>query len=172
MKNIKYFLFTLSLSLMAMGSWAQLSKSPASTASGKIGEANISIKYSSPSVRERKIWGELVPYNAVWRAGANAATTFETDKDIMVEGKALPAGKYSIYAIPGKKKWTIIFNSETGQWGTAKGNVSTLNPSKDVLRVSVKSKKAASFQERLVYTITDAGFALGWENLNVPVAIK
>lgn len=172
MKIIKKLVFTLSLSLMASFSWAQMSKSPAAIANGKVGEANISIKYSSPSVRERKIWGELVPYDAVWRAGANAATTFETDKDIVVEGKTLAAGKYSIYAIPTTKEWTIIFNSQTGQWGTAAGNMSTLDATKDVLRVKVNPKKAAAFQERLVYTINDKGFVLSWENLDVPVAIK
>jgi hypothetical protein len=68
-------------------------------------------------VKGRKIWGDLVPFNKVWRAGANEATQIQTDKDIIIEGKKLPAGKYSIYTIPGEKKWQIIFNSETGQWG-------------------------------------------------------
>src|SRR5664279_1750703 len=87
--------------------WAQEDKSkrasPPATATGKIHDATITINYSSPSVKGRVIWGGLVPYNIVWRAGANEATIFETDKAIKVEGKDLAAGKYSLFAIPGEK---------------------------------------------------------------------
>lgn len=73
--------------------------SPAAVATGKINGANISINYSSPSVKGRVIWGELVPFNKIWRAGANAATTIESDKDLIIEGSKLPAGKYSFFVI-------------------------------------------------------------------------
>ena len=95
--NIKRAFFTtMALSLLATVSFSQAS--PAATAVGSINGANITIKYSSPSVKGRPIYGtNLVPYGGkVWRAGANSATVFETDKDITVEGKKLPAGKYSI----------------------------------------------------------------------------
>src|SRR6476619_4117074 len=92
-------------------------QSPKMTATGKIGEANVTITYGSPSVKGRKIWGGLVPYDKVWRAGANEATQIETDKDLIVEGKKLPAGKYSLYTIPGEKEWQVIINVQTGQWG-------------------------------------------------------
>src|SRR5882762_8720194 len=104
-----------------IGSTTLFAQSPAATASGKVGGASISIAYSSPSVRGRKIWGELVPYGKAWRAGANAATTFTTDKDITVEGKSLKAGKYSFFAVPGEKEWELIFNSEIPGWGIKKG---------------------------------------------------
>ncbi|MCZ2459999.1 MAG: DUF2911 domain-containing protein [Chitinophagales bacterium] len=146
--------------------------SPAATATGKVGDATITINYSSPSVKGRKIWGELVPYNKVWRAGANEATTFSTDKDIKVEGKSLPAGKYSLYAIPGEKEWTIIFNSQTGQWGIKMSGETTEDPAKDVLRVTVKPQKSKSFTEHLTYSIDGNGFSLIWENLEVPVSVK
>ena len=146
--------------------------SPPATATGKVSGATITINYSSPSVKGRKIWGDLVPYDKVWRAGANEATIFETDKDIKVEDKALAKGKYSLYAIPGEKEWTIIFNSATGQWGINRDGTTTEDPAKDVLRVKVKSKKSASVNERLIYTIDDKGFALQWDNLEVPVSIK
>src|ERR1051326_726816 len=74
--------------------------SPPATATGKVNGATITIDYSSPAVKGRKIWGGLVPYNKIWRTGANEATVFNTDKEISVEGKSLPAGKYSIYTIP------------------------------------------------------------------------
>jgi hypothetical protein len=113
-----------------------------------------------------------VPYDQVWRAGANEATIFETTKDIKVEGKAVPAGKYSLYAIPGKTEWTIIINSETGQWGIKRTGETTRDPAKDVAVVKVKPMKSKSLNERLLYTVTGSGFQLSWENIDVPVSIK
>jgi len=146
--------------------------SPPATATGKFGKATIVINYSSPAVKRRKIWGELVPYDKTWRAGANEATIFETDHDIKVEGKKLPAGKYSLFATPGEKQWTFIFNSETGQWGIKRTGEANFDPAKNVLTVMVKAHKSKSFNERLKYTIDGKGFTLQWENLEVPVKIK
>lgn len=173
---IKGFVLALTGIFMSSTIWAQADKSqrpsPPGTATGKVQAATVTINYSSPSVKGRKIWGDLVPYDKVWRAGANEATIFETDKDIKVEGKTLAAGKYSIYAIPGEKEWTIIFNSATGQWGINRDGSTTEDPAKDVLRVTVKPKKSASFNERLAYKVDNNGFALLWENLEIPVSIK
>lgn len=156
--------------------WAQEDKSkrpsPPATATGKVMGATITINYSSPAVKGRKIWGGLVPYDKVWRAGANEATLFETNKGIKVEGKSLPAGKYSLYAIPGEKEWVIILNSKTGQWGVKMDESTTEEPANDVLRVMVKPEKSANFNERLKYIVDKNGFALEWENLKVPVSIK
>ena len=172
----KGFILLLAGVFMSSTIWAQADKSkrpsPPATATGKVQGATITIDYSSPSVKGRKIWGELVPYDKVWRAGANEATIFETDKDIKVEGKTLPKGKYSLYALPGEKEWTIIFNSATGQWGINRDGTTTEDPAKDVLRVTVTPKKSASFNEKLMYKIDSKGFALLWENLEVPVSIK
>lgn len=146
--------------------------SPPATAKGTAAGANITIDYSAPSVKGRKIWGDLVPYDKVWRAGANKATIFETDKDITVGGKKLPKGKYSLYAIPGEKEWTYIFNSQTGQWGIKMGGETTEDPAKDVIRVTAKPEKSSTMNEKLTYVIDSKGFALEWENLKVPVSIK
>lgn len=146
--------------------------SPPKTASGKVKDANITIHYSSPAVKGREIFGGLVPYGEVWRAGANEATIFETDKAIRVEGKNLPAGKYSLYAIPGEKEWSIIFNKQTGQWGVKRGGVTSRDPAQDALVVKVKPKKSSGLNERLAYDITSNGFALRWEKTEVPVEIK
>jgi hypothetical protein len=146
--------------------------SPADSATGTISGSMIKINYSSPAVKGRKIWGELVPYDKVWRLGANYATIFETSKDIVVEGKKLPAGKYSLYAIPGEKEWTFIFNSKTGQWGINRDGSTTEDPANDVLRVTVKSEKSSSFNERMKFEVGKKGFALLWENLKVPVSVK
>ncbi|QCR23725.1 DUF2911 domain-containing protein [Pontibacter sp. SGAir0037] len=156
--------------LLTTVSWAQNANaskpSPSASASGKVGEANITINYSSPGVKGRTVWGELVPYGKVWRAGANEATTFTVDKDVMVEGENLPAGTYSLYAIPGEAQWTIIFNKVAKQWGTQ------YDEKQDQLRVTTKPRKAASMSERLAYDVTNNGFVLRWENLEVPVSVK
>lgn len=146
--------------------------SPAATATGTINGANITIKYSSPGVKGRKIYGDLVPFGEVWRAGANEATIFQTDKDLIIEGKKLPAGKYSLYALPTEKEWTIIFNSATGQWGINNDGSTTEDPANDVIRVTVSPKKTTSLTERLVYKVNNDGVVLSWEYLDVPMSIK
>lgn len=176
-KKIQSRLFlTLATCLITSLLWAQGDRanrpSPPATASGKIKDANITINYSSPAVKGRKIFGDLVPYGQVWRAGANEATIFETDKAIKVEGKPLPAGKYSLYAIPGEKEWTMVFNKQTGQWGVKRGGATSRDESQDALTVKVKPKKASGMNERLAYDVNDKGFVLRWENVEVPVSIK
>src|SRR5450432_1807185 len=160
--------------------WAQEDKSkrpsPPATATGKIKDATITINYSSPSVKGRTIWGGLVPYSKIWRAGANEATIFTTDKEITVEGKKLAAGKYSLFMTPGEKEWTIIFNSQTGQWGITNSGDANLDPKKNVLEVKVKPKDQKTVQETLLYTIEDKlmdkGFTLSWEKVKVFVSVK
>ncbi|MEO6406033.1 MAG: DUF2911 domain-containing protein [Ferruginibacter sp.] len=172
--KIKSFLFAIvllmagTLSVNAQGQ----RQSPKATATGKIGDANVTITYSSPSVKGRKIWGDLVPYDKVWRSGANEATILETDKELKVAGKKLPAGKYSLYTIPGEKEWQVIINSQTGQWGIERSGETTRKPENDVLVVSVKPKMASSLQESLVYLINDKTIVLKWENLEVSVPVK
>lgn len=169
---------TLAGVCMTMISFAQGDKasrpSPPATATGKIGGATITINYSSPSVKGRNVWdpaGTLAPYGKVWRAGANEATVFETDKDIKVEGKTLPAGKYSLFATPGEKEWKIIFNSQTGQWGIKRGGEANRDPANDVLTVDVKPKKTA-MTEKLVYEVNGKGVNLKWDTVDVPISIK
>jgi hypothetical protein len=178
MKKLAIQCLALTMTAMFLSSalWAQGDKSnrpsPPATATGKVNGATITVNYSSPGVKGRQIWGALVPYDQVWRAGANEATIFETDKDINVEGKPLKAGKYSLYTIPGEKEWTIIFNSQTGQWGVKMDGSTTEDPAKDVLRVKVKHQKTKAMQERLTYRVDKNGFALVWENVEVPVMVK
>ncbi len=166
----------LALFAIAINATAQADKSkrpsPPDSTTGQFGDATVSIKYSSPSVKGRKIWGDLVPYDKVWRAGANEATIFETDKAIKVEGKELPAGKYSLFAQPGENEWQFIFNSQTGQWGVKRSGESNRDSTNDVLTVVVKPKPSSEMNERLVYKIDKDGFALKWENLEVPVKLK
>ncbi|WP_201985909.1 DUF2911 domain-containing protein [Hymenobacter rubidus] len=142
--------------------------SPAATATGKIGSTDVTVNYSSPGVKGRKIFGGLETYGKVWRAGANEATTVAFSKDVTVEGKPLPAGKYGFFVIPAEKdKWTVIFNKVPNQWGAFK-----YDEKQDALRVLVTPRKSATLTERLVYEVKAPGLVLRWENMEVPVAIK
>ena len=141
--------------------------SPAATASGKIGATEVAVNYSSPGVKGRKIFGGLEPYGKVWRAGANEATTVEFSKNVTVEGKPLPAGKYGFFVIPAEGPWTVIFNKVPNQWGAFK-----YDEKLDALRVTVTPRKTATVTERLAYEVTPKGLVLRWEKLEVPVAIK
>jgi hypothetical protein len=141
-------------------------------AMGKIGDAAITVDYSSPSVKGRKIFGGILPYGKLWRAGANEATIFATDKDITVDGKKLPAGKYSFFATPGEKKWTIFFNSETGQWGDKPGGATNMDSTKIVLTFNVKLKKLSNLVEKLEYQVGDKGLTLRWEYSEIFIKIK
>ena len=166
-KNMALFC-SLFISFSVMAQNAKPRVSPPETATGKIRQAMVAIHYSSPSVKGRVIWGGLVPYDSVWRAGANEATTFETDKDIKVEGQLLPMGKYSFFLVPkANGEWIAIFNKEPKQWGAFKYEMS-----KDQLRVKVKPKLSKVPQEMLTYRITSKGFSLDWESLTVPVSVK
>jgi len=141
--------------------------SPAETVKGKIGGADVTIMYGSPSVKGRTIWGELVPFDAIWRAGANDATMFITDKPLTVEGQKLPAGKYSLFVIPNQKESTIIFNRVAKQWGAYE-----YNQKEDQIRVKVKPQIVETSTEKLVYKINANNVTLSWDKWNLPISIK
>ena len=128
----------------------------------------ISINYSKPSLKGRTIGKDVEPMNGqVWRAGANEATIFEINKDVKVEGKALPAGKYGLYSIPGKDEWTIIFNKTWKQWGT------NYTEADDALRVNVKPGKAPAFTERMTFKVDKSGkVSLLWGNDEVDFKVE
>ena len=168
MKLIRKFQFSLiALFIVSFINAQSKPASSAEVATGKINGATITIKYGSPSVKARQIWGALVPFNEVWRAGANEATTFETDKDLTIEGSKLPAGKYSFFVIPNEKECIVIFNKVAKQWGSTK-----YDEKEDQLRVKVKPEVAKVSAEKLVYTIAKNKIVLGWEKWNIPLKVK
>ncbi len=142
--------------------------SPNATVAQTVGVTKIEVAYSRPGVKSRTIWGELVPYDKVWRTGANAVTKITLDGDVLVEGKKLAAGSYGLYTIPGKTEWTVIFSSvSTGGPDYAEKN--------DVLRVKVKPV-ASDMKELFTIgfpSVTSDGATLtfSWEKLRVPVTI-
>lgn len=145
--------------------------SPSASVTQVVGITEIAITYARPSVKERTIWGELVPYDEVWRAGANEATTFAVTNDVTVEGKPLAAGQYSLFTIPGKDKWTIIFNKVAEQWGAYQ-----YDAAQDALRVEVQPVPAP-FTELHTFRIDDvtstsARVVVHWEKLEVSFGVE
>ncbi|WP_229251156.1 DUF2911 domain-containing protein [Emticicia sp. BO119] len=141
--------------------------SPPATTTGKINGKSVTVNYGQPSIKGREVWGKLVPYGEVWRAGANEATTIEFSKDVSIEGKTLLAGKYGFFAIPNADEWTIIFNKVPNQWGAFK-----YDAAQDALRVMVKPKKSKSFNEKLMYAVNKNSVSLAWENAEVAFSVK
>jgi hypothetical protein len=157
--NFKKIFLSLSLVVLAtVVSFAQEKASPARTAEGTAAGSKITIKYSSPAVKGRTIWGDLVPLGQVWRAGADDATTFSTSKDITIEGQKLPAGTYSFFVIPGESQSTFIFNKVAKQWGAY-----NYDSKQDALRVNVTSQQTSTMEERLVYEVKPDSFEIRWE---------
>lgn len=167
-KYIYSILLLLPLSLWSLSSAAQADKttrpSPFTEFEGQLKQTEIKIQYSSPAVKGRTIWGELVPYSKVWRTGANEATTFETSKDMLIQGEMLPAGKYALFSIVEASGWTWIFNETWDQWGSFR-----YDEKKDVLRVTVEHQSSPVFHERMTFKMEDNSVLLYWENLKVPV---
>jgi hypothetical protein len=145
--------------------------SPAAKVSQTVGVTEISVEYSSPAVKGRKIWGGLVPYNDVWRAGANAATKVTFSKDVMIDGKPVPAGSYALFVIPTPTKWTLILSKKSDQSGAF-----SYKKEDDQLRVDVKPQPIAP-RERLAYLVSNfsdvvASLDLEWEKVRVSLPIK
>lgn len=142
---------------------------PASVKETLKGGQTISIDYSQPAVKGRTIGKDLEPMpGKVWRTGANEATVFETDKDVKVEGKSLPAGKYGLFTIMDGDDWTIIFNKTWDQWGAF-----NYKEADDYMRVKVKGGKAPQFSERMTFTIEKNGkVTLLWGDKEVDFKVE
>ena len=171
------YLFSLSLVCLflftSLSTIAQTDKSkrpsPPALVTQKVGDVTISIDYSQPSVKGRKIGTDLEPKaGEVWRTGANEATVFEVDKDVMVEGMALPKGKYGLFTLVNGDTWTIIFNKTWNQWGAF-----SYKKADDILRVNVKAGKADPFAEKMAFTISPKGkVSLVWGDTKVDFTVK
>jgi len=162
----------VTLSLLVLSATATLSAqepkkaplSPPQEVTWKAGAKSITVNYSAPSMRGRKIMGELVPYDKVWRTGANAATKLTTTTDVMIGGLHVPAGSYTLYTIPGAKEWTLIVNKQTGQWGT------NYDEKQDLGRVKMKVEKTAAPVEQFAISI-DKNLVMQWENTKATVPV-
>lgn len=139
----------------------------------KVGYTEVEIRYGSPSVNDRKIWGELAPFDKVWRAGANSATTVEFRSPVTIAGMPLDSGTYAFFLIPKEHDpWTVIFNDVSDQWGAFR-----YDETKDALRVEVQLRTVAHNTEDLTYRIQQAGFTngsiiLSWEYIEIDIPFE
>lgn len=176
-KVLKVVLITLGVLVLAAGTYFYFSskRSPADSVKFEQNGLSIQVDYCRPFKKNRTIFapkadGVLQPYGEIWRTGANAATIFEIKQDVQIVDKALKAGKYTLWTIPNEPNWTIIFNGETGQWGT------NYDESQDVLRVDVPAIKTAETTEQFTITFaqtaTGAEMILKWDTTEVKVPIN
>ena len=155
------------------GMTKQPPQSPPAKASAMVAGAAITVDYSAPSMRGRKIFGGLVPYGVVWRTGANAATTLKTSANLKIGTLMVPAGTYTLYTMPGAEAWKLIVNKQTGQWGTV------YNANQDLGRVDLKVGKNAAPVEKMRIDFDPAKGSMTtlhivWADLNlsVPVTVE
>ena len=166
-------LFLLSLTAMANPGRGQQEKrqppSPPAKALCKFADGKtITVDYSSPLMRGRKIFGDLVPYGKIWRAGANEATTFVTDTDLIVGGKNMPAGSYTLFTLPTPDKWTLIISKKTGEWG-----IPYPGDEFDFARMDMKVSTLPSPLENFTISFDQAGASctmkLDWETTRASI---
>jgi hypothetical protein len=143
---------------------------PASAACDLGGARTIQTKYSSPRTKDRKIYGNLVPFGSIWRAGANEATTFVTSSDVVLGGKTVPAGSYTIFTIPTADKWTLIINKKTGEWG-----IPYKYESDELARVDMNVSKLPAPVENFTIAYDNSGsgctLRMDWETTRASVDI-
>jgi tetratricopeptide (TPR) repeat protein len=171
MKKLFLVLLVLSTtSLVAQPELTMPESSQKASVTQRIGLTDITVQYHSPKVKGRTIWGEVVPYGQVWRAGANQNTTITVSTEVTIGGKKLPAGTYGLHMIPEQQEWTVIFSKDAEAWGSY-----FYKEQNDALRVKVKPA-AAEMQEWLSYSFEPAEsqttMVLRWEKLRIPVVIN
>ena len=163
------------LAFVSFKSLAQINTpaaSPSTTLTQSLGLTKITVDYSRPSVKGRKIFGDLVPYEKVWRTGANKITSIKFDDEVLVNGATMKAGSYGLYTIPGKGEWTIIFNRDDKQWGSYGYDIK-----KDVIRFNVQPIQPEQFSEQMTidfveFTPTSTYLSIKWESTEVRFKIE
>jgi hypothetical protein len=172
----KYFL-PFALVVLMLGSSAAHAQiampqpSPAATVTQKVGVADVSVSYSRPSARGRKVFGDLLPYGQLWRTGANAATKLTFSDEVSLNGNKVPAGEYSLFTIPGKDEWTVMINKN------AKASANDYKESEDVVRLKVKPTRTAAPYETFTIDFSDltsngASMNIKWENTKVALKLE
>lgn len=169
--RVSFLLLSMAGNVMAQDVLTVPESSQKAGVTQRIGLTDMEINYHSPLAKGRLIWGEVVPFGEVWRAGANENTTISFSTDVKIEGKSLPAGTYGLHMIPRKDKWTVIFSKNFESWGSY-----FYNEAEDALRVEV-TPEAAPMQEWLSYRFTDikgssAKVQLNWEKIGVGFLVQ
>ena len=140
--------------------------SPRKEMKASIDGVELTVNYGSPSVKGRTIFGDLVPYDQVWRTGANEATIITISKDATINGQALPAGTYGFFTIPGESDWTLIFNKVSEQWGAYQ-----YDEGEDQMRVKVTPMAADAASETLEFGVEEGNVVMMWSDLKVPFPV-
>jgi hypothetical protein len=140
--------------------------SPRDTARTSVQGVDVWIDYSRPMKRGRVIFGDVVPWNSVWRTGANAATQLSTSADLVIGGTAIPAGKYTLWTLPTQHGWTMIINKQTGQWGTE------YDQRQDFARVDAKVETLAAPVEQMVIALEPGALTISWDKTKVSVPVS
>ena len=160
--------------LYALFSWFQKktkSYSPEAVLEYAEGNLDLRIFYNRPAKKGRVIFGELVPYGETWRTGANEATTFDTRTDVLVEGKALPAGHYTLWTVPNQDTWQIIFNTKDYPWGVAWGGVASREPAFDALVIEVPVETLPEVVELFTIKVENGQLKLQWDQTQVSATL-
>jgi DUF2911 family protein len=170
-KQLCCLLCCLAIASLSACGQEKVKPSPAEKAECQLaGGKSVKIDYSSPRMKGRKIFGGLVPYGQVWRAGANEATTFVTDTNLSVGGTAVPAGSYTIFAVPNADKWQLVISKKTGEWGTAYPG-----PGEDLARIDMKVSPLSSPMENFTIAFDKSGsgctLSMSWENTKASVDV-
>jgi hypothetical protein len=175
-KRLMCFLTFLMMAAALAGSASAQDKSkrpsPPASATCKLADGKtITVNYSSPAMKGRKIFGDLVPYGKIWRAGANEATTFVATADLTADGKSIPAGSYTIFTIPNADKWTFVISKKTGEWGTAYPG-----ESEDLARADMKASALSAPVENFTISFDSDKAActmhLDWEKTRATLAFS
>lgn len=167
------FLLLTSIVFSTHGQQIQMPQaSPAAKIAQQVGLSDVTVDYSRPSTKGRKIFGELVPYGQVWRTGANGATLLTFSTDVKIDGKNIPAGQYALYSIPNKTEWTMILSKNTKLWGSI-----GYDQADDILRFNVTPNKVSRNYETMEITFADmtdtgANLSIKWETTRVDFRIE
>ena len=149
---------------------ASAPSSPRGTAEGTVGNATVSVDYGRPSRRGRQIFGGLVPFDAVWRTGANAATTLELGGPVELGGRPLEAGTYTLYSVPARDGWTLVVNGQTGQWGTE------YDAGRDVVRLPMEVSRPPAPVDTFTISVeggaSDGRLVMAWDTLQGVLPIR
>lgn len=149
--------------------------SPKDSATISLNDLELKVEYNRPSKRERDIFGALVPFNKVWRTGANEATTFSTNKDLRIKGMPLPKGKYTLWTVPMEDSWKVMFNSGQYQWGVNEKMEPMWDPNYDIIELQVPTQKINGVVEKFTIafdnTTGNLKLTMAWDDTLVAVPI-
>ncbi|GGW74109.1 hypothetical protein DFQ11_1108 [Winogradskyella epiphytica] len=150
--------------------------SPKDSAQISLNDLELKVEYNRPSKRDREVFGALVPFNKVWRTGANEATTFETNKDLLIDGMRLKKGKYTIWTVPNEEKWKVMFNSKQYEWGVNEKMEPMWDPNYDALVLEVPSEELDVVVEKFTIAFDNKTghlkLTMAWDNILIEVPLE